>query len=114
MRPTTSDNWTEPGSDSFDQKAFDTAPEGACVYCGDYDPEFREHFMTHFAASGAEYGRYAPAYALGHRYAHEQGAGDWPSAESKLRAEWEHRGQGPWEDFTEAIRFGWSRVKGKK
>jgi hypothetical protein len=114
MRPTTRENWTEPGSDSFNQKSFDTSPEGACVYCGDYDPEFREHFMTHFAANGGEYGRYAAAYSLGHQYAHDNEGGDWSKAEPQLRSDWEHRAQGPWDDFKEAVRFGWSRVAGKK
>ncbi|HYP04795.1 MAG TPA: hypothetical protein VER03_01065 [Bryobacteraceae bacterium] len=114
MRPTTHDNWTEPGSDSFDQKNYDTAPEGVCVYCGDYDPEFREHFMNHFAASGAEYGRYAAAYGMGHDFAHSNREGDWAHAESRLREDWERRGQGPWDDFKEAVRYGWSKVTGKK
>ena len=99
MKPTTSENWTEPGSDSFNQSAFDTAPEGACVYCGDYDPEFRKHFMTHYGVNGGEYGHYAAAYELGHRYAHDHEESDWSGAERPLRAEWEHRGQGSWDDF---------------
>jgi hypothetical protein len=87
MRPTTRDNWTEPGSDSFDQKTLDTAPDGVCVYCGDYDPAFREHFMTHFAANGGEYGRYSPAYEMGHRYAHDNKGGNWTDAEQRLKSD---------------------------
>lgn len=114
MKPTTDENWTEPGSDSFDQKLADTAPEGACVYCGDYDPEFRRHFLTHFAANGGEYGRYASAYHFGHESAQQNQAGDWDAIESRLKGDWERRGQGPWEDFKEAVRYGWQRVRGKK
>ena len=113
MRKTTTDNWTSPGSDAFNEKLLDVENEGACVYCGDYDPEFREHFMTHFAANGGEYGRYAPAYAMGHQYAHDNKGGNWTDAEQRLKSDWERRGQGPWEDFKEAVRYGWSRVAGK-
>ena len=114
MRPTTRENMTVPGSDAFDEKLLDSAPEGACVYCGDYDPDFREHFMTHFAANGGEYGRYAAAYEMGHRYSHDNQATNWDDAEPGLRAQWERRAQGPWEDFKEAIRYGWKRHGGKK
>ena len=113
METRTDENWTEPGSDSFNQRTFDTSPEASCVYCGDYDPEFREHFMTHYAAAGGEYGRYSSAYELGHNYAHENGGGDWSGAESHLREKWESRAQGPWEDFKDAVKFGWARVRGK-
>ena len=71
MRKTTTDNWTSPGSDAFTEKLPDVENEGACVNCGDYVPEYRKHFMDHYAAKGGEYGHYAPAYELGHSYAHK-------------------------------------------
>jgi hypothetical protein len=114
MRSTTNANWTEPGADSFNQKLADTAPDGACVYCGDYDPEFREHFMTHFAANGGEYGRYSDAYHFGHEAAHRNRDSDWDAVERQMKDDWDRRGQGPWEDFKDAVRFGWHRVSGKK
>lgn len=114
MKPTTNDNLTDPGRDSFNQTQFNTAPVGACVYCGDYDPEFRKHFFDHYALNGGEYGRYSAAYELGHADKHQNEGGDWSSAEQRLRQQWERRAQGPWEDFKGAIQFGWSRAPRSK
>jgi hypothetical protein len=105
------DNWTTPGSDSFTEKLTDVENEGACVNCGDYLPEYRQHFMNHYAAKGGEYGHYSPAYELGHSYAHRNKGSDWSAAQPDLRREWEQRGQGPWDDFREAIEFAWNKAR---
>ena len=109
MRKTTTDNWTSPGSDAFNEKLLDVENEGACVNCGDYVPEYRKHFMDHYAAQGGEYGHYAPAYELGHSYAHQSTVENWSDAEHDLRRAWESRGQGEWDDFKDAIEFAWKK-----
>jgi len=80
----------------------------ACVNCGDYVPAYRKHFMERYAASGAEYGSYSAAYELGHQFAHDHKELYWSQAEPDLRRLWESRGQGAWDDYQDAVRFGWS------
>jgi hypothetical protein len=109
-----SDNWTTPGSDSFTEKLTDVENEGACVNCGDYLPEYRQHFMNHYATKGGEYGHYSPAYELGHSYAHRNKGNDWSAAQPDLRREWEQRGQGSWDDVREAIEFAWNKARGHR
>lgn len=82
----------------------------ACVNCGDYIPAYRTHFMDRYAASGAEYGMYSPAYELGHQYAHDHKGLDWSRSERDLRKLWESRGQNPWDDVRDAVHFGWSKA----
>src|SRR4051794_10593787 len=96
MAEVTSDQWLPPAEDGI-----------VCAYCGDYVPSFRKHFMDRYAPNGAEYGRYSPAYELGHQFAHDHKGMDWTDAERELRDLWKRRGQGEWDDYAEAVRFGW-------
>ena len=114
MAYTKTENWTTPGSDSFTERLSDVENEGACVNCGDYVPEYRKHFMDHYAVNGGEYGHYAAAYELGHRYAHNHEGEDWSDAEGNLRRQWDQRGQGRWEDYEGAIRFAWKQARGHR
>jgi uncharacterized protein (TIGR02271 family) len=60
--------------------------------------------------------RYAPAHKLGSTWAgNEKYRGrDWDAVEPDLRRDWESRGQGAWEDFKDAIRHGWDKVRGRR
>jgi hypothetical protein len=107
----TDPNWTTPGSDSFTHELTDMENEGACVNCGDYVPEYRRHFMDHYAVNGGEYGHYSPAYELGHRYAHRQKNADWSSAQTELQREWEHSRPGTWDNFKDAIEYAWQKAR---
>jgi|tagenome__1003787_1003787.scaffolds.fasta_scaffold18452221_1 hypothetical protein len=111
MADTKIENWTTPGSDSFTERLSDVENEGACVNCGDYVPEYRKHFMDHYALNGGEYGHYAAAYELGHSYAHNHASEDWSDAEGNLRRQWEQRRQGSWGDYADAIRFAWNSAR---
>ena len=100
-----------PGNGDFDHKLLNEQQNTACVYCGEFDADFRDHFMKHYAVNGGEYGRYSAAYSMGHDYAHERRTGDWAVAEQELRVRWERRGQGGWDDFKGAVQYGWKRVQ---
>ena len=114
MRPTNQDNLTTPGSDSFNQPLQDKDAQTACVDCGEFDSDFRKHFLKHYGLNGGEYGRYSAAYEFGYQFGHEDRKAEWPAAEERLKPGWERRGQGGWEDFKNAIRYGWSLGTGKK
>lgn len=78
-----------------------------------HDPSWREHFETHYGASGAGYDDYAPAYRHG-----SQAAGDsryegrhWDEVEPALRSSWEARGgASAWDRMKAAVRHGWERI----
>jgi hypothetical protein len=99
-----------------------TSPQGA--YAGaqfagrDFDTfenDFREHYEQHYATSDYEYEQYLPAYRYGYdlgmneRYRDD----DWDRIEAEARREWESSHPASvWEDFKDAIREGWERVRG--
>lgn len=60
--------------------------------------------------------RYAPAYKYGSTVAGDVRYRDteWDKAEPDIRRDWESRGHGKWEEFKEAVRHGWDRVRGRR
>jgi uncharacterized protein (TIGR02271 family) len=80
-----------------------------------YDTTFRNHFQSNFGSRGYTYEQYEPAYRYGHTLASDpryQGR-DWNAIESDARTHWSQNYQdSPWDDFKDAIRHGWQRVKG--
>jgi uncharacterized protein (TIGR02271 family) len=82
-----------------------------------YDPEFRQHYQTSFSSSGRDYTFYQPAYRYGYDLAGNERYrnSEWSQVESDARREWERRNpQNPWEDFKDAVREGWDRVRGRR
>lgn len=88
-----------------------TAPRGFESYADEY----RRHYSSTFASSGAAYAEYEPAY----RYGYDLGtneryrSGDWTTFETDARRDWEQRHPGTWERFKDAIRHGWDKVRSK-
>lgn len=80
-----------------------------------YADDFRSNFNTTYGARGYTYDRYEPAYRYGYTLANDtRYAGkDWLAVEADARREWERNNQGVWEDFKDAIRYGWDRVRGR-
>lgn len=70
------------------------------------------HFDENYFSGGYTYDEVAPAYALGEQLARENAATDWQSIEDHAHKEWELRSPTTWDDFKEAIEYGWSRAKG--
>jgi len=83
---------------------------------GDRDADFRRDFESRYAGSGRQYEPYAPAYNYGSTLASDPRyqQRDWKDVEGDARRDWETRGHGAWEEFKEAIRHGWEKVRGRR
>ena len=60
--------------------------------------------------------QYAPAYRYGYTLATEpRYAGrDWSTIEAEARRDWEARHQGTWDEFKDAVFYGWEHVRGQR
>lgn len=78
-----------------------------------YDADFRRHYTSTFASSGAAYSDYEPAYRYGYDLGYDERyrGRDWAAIEADARRDWEGRHQGTWERFKDAIRHGWTQVR---
>lgn len=81
-----------------------------------YESDFRTHATSAFASRRQGYDYWAPAYRYGYDLAHNPrySSRDWPALEAEARRDWEARRVGPWEEFKEAIRYGWETVRGRR
>lgn len=79
-----------------------------------YAPDWRQHYGTTFMNRGA-YADYEPAYRYGYDLAgNERYRGrDWAALEADARRDWESRHAGTWEQFKDAIRYGWDKVRAR-
>jgi uncharacterized protein (TIGR02271 family) len=80
-----------------------------------YDADFRSNYNTAFAKKGLPYERWEPAYRYGYTLASDQryAGKDWAAVEMDARRDWEGRHQGAWEEFKDAIRYAWDKVRGR-
>ena len=79
----------------------------------DLDDEFRQHYQTNFASSGARYEDFQPAYRGGYEMRGDSRFADtdWDTAEPELRRRWESDNPGSaWERVKAAFRRGWDRA----
>jgi hypothetical protein len=78
-----------------------------------YDADFRRHYNSTFASSGAAYSDYEPAYHYGYDLGYDERyrGRDWAAVEADVRRDWEGRHQETWERFKDAIRHGWTQVR---
>lgn len=75
---------------------------------------FRQHYDKNYAATGASYDRYRPAYQYGYMLATrpEYRQRDWSQIETEAQADWEEQSHhGAWQDVKGAVREGWERLK---
>jgi uncharacterized protein (TIGR02271 family) len=81
-----------------------------------YERDFRTHASSAFAGRGLAYEHWAPAYRYGYELATDPRyrGRDWAAIETDSRRDWEQRHQGTWEEFKEAIRYGWEKVRGRR
>ena len=81
-----------------------------------YEREFRSHYDTAFATRGSPYEHWAPAYRYGYDIATDPRyrEREWTTVETDARREWEQGHRGTWEEFKEAIRHGWDKVRGRR
>jgi len=79
----------------------------------DHDTEFRRDFDTNYAATGARYEDYEPAYRYGHGLASDSryAGRPWDDIEPDVRADWERSNPGSaWERFEASVRHAWARA----
>jgi uncharacterized protein (TIGR02271 family) len=81
------------------------------------DTDFRQHFESRYAPSGARYETYEPAYRYGYRMANEERyrGKSWGDVETDLESDFrrEHPGS-TWEDMKGAVREGWEKITGRR
>lgn len=78
------------------------------------EPRFRSHYNAYFA-NDRDWTIYAPAYRYGYLLAidPEYSHFDWHDIErdSDLHSDWENYGEGPWQEFKDAIEHAWKETK---
>lgn len=76
-----------------------------------HEPEFKEHYDHHYAGSGYGYNQYRPAYQYGYELAMDTRYKtlDWSVLELQARRGWDEPTMGLWEQYKDAVRFGWER-----
>lgn len=80
------------------------------------DADFRSDFQSRYAASGASYDTYLPAYRYGYEMASNPQYRGRPfdEVEPDLRKDYGQRyPNSAWERMKDAIRYGWNKVTGK-
>lgn len=75
------------------------------------EPQFKQHYETHYADSGYAYNQYRPAYQYGYELATDQRYRkmDWSTLELQARRGWNDGTMGLWDRYKDAVRFGWER-----
>ena len=75
---------------------------------------YRQHHGQTFAERGG-YETYEPAYRYGSQLAHEGASRDrdWQALEPEARRRWEERNPGTWNDYREAVRYGYERERNR-
>jgi len=78
-----------------------------------YANDFQTHYNTNFGKSGYTFDQYSPAYRYGYNLASDKSyaSRNWSDVEPNIRDQWETRNKGTWEEFKDAIKYGWERVK---
>jgi hypothetical protein len=74
------------------------------------EEEFREHYRENYAALDRPYEHYQPGYVLGHDLARDprhQGL-EWTDVRPEARKQWEEFDIGDWDDYQDAIYYGWT------
>jgi hypothetical protein len=76
-----------------------------------HEPEFKEHYDHHYSGSGYGYNQYRPAYQYGYELAMDTRyrTMDWSILELQARNGWDEPTMGLWDQYKDAVRFGWER-----
>jgi len=80
-----------------------------------YDPDFRTHFQSNYSRVGGNFDRYQPAYRYGYTLATDDRyrGRTWGEVEADARTAWNSQNQNSWEDFKDAVRYSWDKVRGR-
>ena len=79
-----------------------------------YDTDFRNDYTKKYANSGYKYDEFVPVYRYGYSIANDPAfSGDWSAVEPEARRRWEERNPNTWQEFKDAVRYAWDKVRGK-
>jgi hypothetical protein len=78
-----------------------------------YRSEFQRHYQENFAKSGYPYEQYDRAYHYGYGLSHDSRFSQrtWAVMEPEAQQYWEEQYGSTWEQFKDAVRYGWEKVK---
>lgn len=81
-----------------------------------HEMDCRSHFDEHLAESDYNFDDYSRGYRYGMALAEDDTLNDydWNTIEPEAGRQWERQEDDPWEDFREAVRFGWYKIRGDK
>jgi uncharacterized protein (TIGR02271 family) len=80
-----------------------------------YAPDFQTHYQTTYSSRGGQYDRYQPAYQYGYNLASDERYRNrsWNEVEADARTSWNSQNQNSWDDFKDAVRYSWEKVRGR-
>jgi len=107
---------TMPGTTLRDPLVDDRAYQRSDVST-DYDNYFRSDYENRYAATGASYDQYRPAYEYGYRMSQDERyrSRQFEDVEPELRRDYESQyPHQPWESFKAAVRHGWQKMTGQR
>jgi hypothetical protein len=108
------------GEESVNGRSRDTSARPSRPYEAEsymsYEPIFREDFIAMYAHTGRAYVDYEPAYRYGYTLATDPRYRDseWDVVEPEARRGWAQQGRGTWEEFKDAVKRAWDRVRGRR
>lgn len=79
-----------------------------------FEPEYRTHFEEHYADTGESFDDYSVGYRYGMALAEDEDyrGRNWESVEEEAGRQWESQQASSWDNFKEAVRFGWYKIRG--
>jgi uncharacterized protein (TIGR02271 family) len=76
-----------------------------------YESDFRKNYQSTYANTGLEYEQVKPAYRHGYELAKTGRGSDWSSVEPQAKRSWEQEHKGAWDQYRDAVRYGWERAQ---
>jgi hypothetical protein len=82
-----------------------------------FDPDYRKHYATHYANTDYTYSQLVPFYRYGYDLATDPryATATWDEVETDIRPTWQDLNPNAvWENFRDAVRYGWETVRGSR
>ena len=79
-----------------------------------FEPELRSHYHENYGDTGESFEDYSVGYRYGMAMAEDEDyrSHNWEDVESDAGRQWESQQAGSWDNFKEAVRFGWYKIRG--
>lgn len=79
-----------------------------------YESDFRKNYESTYANTGLEYDQVKPAYRHGYELAKTGRGSDWSTVEPQAKRSWEQDHKAAWDQYRDAVRYGWERAQEAK